>query len=199
MPRFIWTLLPAKKQPITHQYRDNDGSLEMQVPLTIRSDKNETPSHTHPRTMSILGLPQRVAEKYLGPRFTGWRFGVLHFAVWASVVFLINLIVMIWGMVATSGAKGVFYDGDCDRVKKLNTGLHLLINIFSTILLAGSNYTMQCLSAPTRREIDSAHSRQPGMYLDIGVPGIRNIGYISRRRAVLWVVLGLSSLPLHLL
>jgi hypothetical protein len=102
-------------------------------------------------------------------------------------------------LAATSGAKGVLFDGDCDRVKRLNTGLHLGINILSTILLAGSNYTMQCLSAPTRSEIDSAHNRKPGVYLDIGVPGIRNLGYISRRRVILWVALGLSSLPLHLL
>jgi hypothetical protein len=102
-------------------------------------------------------------------------------------------------LAATSGAKGVLVDGDCDRVKRLNIGLHLGINILSTILLAGSNYTMQCLSAPTRSEIDSAHNRKPSVYLDIGVPGIRNLGYISRRRVILWVALGLSSLPLHLL
>jgi len=149
--------------------------------------------------MTIVGLPKRAAEKHLGSRFTGWRFGVLNFAIWASVVFVMNFVGMILGFAATSGSRGVFFDGDCDRVETLNTGLHLGINILSTILLAGSNYTMQCLSAPTRSDIDAAHGRKPGMYLDIGVPSIRNLRHISRRRVILWAALALSSLPLHLL
>jgi hypothetical protein len=80
----------------------------------------------------------------------------------------------------------------------LNTGLHLAINILSTIILAGSNYTMQCLSAPTRSEIDAAHSPKHAVHLDVGILSIRNLNYISVRRTFLWLLLGLSSLPLHL-
>jgi hypothetical protein len=150
------SLLPTKKRPAIYQQWILDGSLEMQVPLTARSNKSRSSLDTShrllyliPTTTSILGLPKRAAEKYLGAYITGWRFGVLHFALWASVVFLINFIAKITGLAATISTKGVFYDGDCDRVKNLNTGLHLGINILSTILLAGINYTMQCLSAPT--------------------------------------------------
>jgi hypothetical protein len=73
----------------------------------------------------------------------------------------------------------------------------LLINALSTILLSASNYTMQCLSAPTRSEVDDAHST--GKWLDIGVPSVRNLGRIARKRVILWWLLGASSLPLHLL
>lgn len=55
---------------------------------------------------------------------------------------------------------------------------------------------MQCLSAPTRKEIDRAHAR--GVWLDIGIPSVRNLRYISKRRVLIWALLGLSSLPLHL-
>jgi hypothetical protein len=68
----------------------------------------------------------------------------------------------------------------------------------STLLLAASNYTMQCLSAPSRKEIDSAH-RSDG-YLDVGVQSLRNVvsGHVGGRKKVVWWVLLGSSLPLHL-
>jgi hypothetical protein len=57
---------------------------------------------------------------------------------------------------------------------------------------------MQCLSAPSRNEIDSAHGR--GGYMDVGVQSLRNVvsGYLGGRKKVLWWVLMGSSLPLHL-
>ncbi|KAF0316724.1 hypothetical protein GQ607_016066 [Colletotrichum asianum] len=79
----------------------------------------------------------------------------------------------------------------------LNTGIHVVINILSIILLAGSNYCMQCLIAPTRPEIDEAHSSQ--CWLDIGVPSIRNFWSIGRKRKAIWILLSASSLPLHLM
>ncbi|KAF2475426.1 uncharacterized protein BDR25DRAFT_279479 [Lindgomyces ingoldianus] len=130
-------------------------------------------------------------------RYTeGWRFGAINCAISASIVFLINFIVTIWGSAHKNANKGVLLEGDCDKVHQVNTGLHFLINLLSTILLGSSNYCMQCLSAPTRSEIDAAHAK--GIWLDIGVPSVRNLRHISQKRVGLWVALGISSLPLHL-
>lgn len=79
---------------------------------------------------------------------------------------------------------------------QIKTGLHLLINALSTILLNSSNYCMQCFSAPTRKELDKAHSK--GKWLDTGVMSTRNLRHIATKRVVLWWLLGVSSLPLHL-
>ncbi|KAH6638910.1 hypothetical protein C7974DRAFT_421557 [Boeremia exigua] len=130
-------------------------------------------------------------------RFSGWRFGTLNFAICASIVFLINLIVTIWGSAAHKEDENLLTEGECGRIKKMNSGLHILINVLSTMLLSGSNYCMQCLSAPTRGEIDKAHGERK--WLDIGVPSLRNLRRISRPRLVLWWLLAISSLPLHLL
>lgn len=143
------------------------------------------------------GPAKATPAEPLRPRLSGWRFGILHFAVWALIVFIVNLVVTIWGTVSLKKSQGVLSTGECGRMKTLNSGLHVLINILSTILLSGSNYCMQCLSAPTRREIDKAHAAR--CWLDIGVPSVRNLRHISRRRLVLWVLLAASSLPLHLL
>ncbi|KAH3907651.1 hypothetical protein HBI56_180470 [Parastagonospora nodorum] len=69
--------------------------------------------------------------------------------------------------------------------------------MFGTILLSGSSYCMQCMSAPNRKEIDEAHVIQ--RRLDIGVPSFRNFKHIRRGKLVLWALLGRSSFPLHLL
>lgn len=128
---------------------------------------------------------------------SGWRFGVLDFAIWASIVFVINLIVTAWGVATREENDRVLSQGNCGRIKKLNSGLHILINMFGTILLSGSSYCMQCMSAPNRKEIDEAHAARP--WLDIGVPSFRNLKHIRRGRLALWLLLGLSSVPLHLL
>ncbi|KAF5506131.1 hypothetical protein CGCS363_v004720 [Colletotrichum siamense] len=54
-----------------------------------------------------------------------------------------------------------FFSADCGRTTVTNTMLHLLINIFSTLVLASSNFFMQVLNAPTRSEADTAHAQVP--------------------------------------
>ena len=99
------------------------------------------------------------------------------------------------------GSNGVdinaFYTGDCSKAERISTGIHLAINVLSTLLLGASNMCMQLLAAPTRSEIDRAH--RDFYWLDIGVPSNRNLKYISRERLIVWVILGLSSVPLHFL
>ena len=55
---------------------------------------------------------------------------------------------------------------------------------------------MQCLSSPTRAEINKAHNEE--RWLDIGVLSVKNLRRVSWRRICLWWCLALSSIPLHL-
>jgi len=54
---------------------------------------------------------------------------------------------------------------------------------------------MQRLAAPTRAEVDDAHAKKK--WVDIGIPSIKNLLFIEKERVILWLLLGLSSLPLH--
>ncbi|KAF6821989.1 hypothetical protein CMUS01_11259 [Colletotrichum musicola] len=130
-----------------------------------------------------------------------WRRAALGFALTAVFTFAVNLGFVLW---ATTTKRSTIRNGvgtvaeqSCSSIKTLNTLVHLVINILSTILLAGSNYCMQCLIAPTRSEIDSAHKSKK--WLDVGVPSIRNFSGIADKRRLLWILLSVSSLPLHLL
>jgi hypothetical protein len=131
-------------------------------------------------------------------RFSGWRLRVFQALIAVGIVLCINIITLIVVPTVNGRDGGVttLFSGNCRKTKLLNSGIHVLINIFSTTLLAGSNYCMQVLSAPSREELDSAHNQR--VYLDIGVPSIRNLREIPRKRIILWALLGLSSIPLHL-
>lgn len=155
-------------------------------------------SHHHsPATRSIQVEP--AVNKKSKSVFAGWRFGVISGSVSVSVVLVLNLSFTIWTLSRRhiENQRGILHEGHCDEVRRLDTAAHVVINIFSTVILASSNYCMQCLSAPTRADIDQQHAR--GQWLDVGIPSMRNLRRISPKRALLWILLGLSSLPLHLL
>ncbi|KAF2822656.1 hypothetical protein CC86DRAFT_241953, partial [Ophiobolus disseminans] len=127
-----------------------------------------------------------------------WRFGIITGAVCSFLVFVLNLSLTIWAVSthAVRDGQTIVFEGSCMTSKQLNVMIHLVVNILGTILLGASNYCMQCLSAPTRLEVDKAHANMT--WLDIGVPSFRYLTRISRKRSILWVCVALSSMPLHL-
>ena len=129
----------------------------------------------------------------------GYHFGVLCCALAAGTVLLVNIIltVVVDTKYGISDGFATLQDGDCNKTKRLDLWLHLLINALSTLLLGASNYSMQCLSAPTRQALDAAHRRN--IWMDIGVPSVRNILRTSWPRKLLWCLLVMSSIPLHLI
>ena len=129
----------------------------------------------------------------------GYHFGMTWGAISCGTICLINIIVTIWAYAHFDirGGIGKIQEGDCNETKRLTLWIHLAINVFSTLLLGTSNYAMQCFSSPTRFEVDRAHAKK--VWLDIGVSSLRNLIHISKIRLSLWAILGLSSIPLHLL
>ncbi|KAH7116600.1 hypothetical protein B0J13DRAFT_630231 [Dactylonectria estremocensis] len=74
--------------------------------------------------------------------------------------------------------------------------LHVGLNAIAALALASSNLFMQLLCSPTRANVDEAHRR--GHSLEIGVQSIKNLWFLSAPKIVLWLMLGASSVPLHL-
>lgn len=108
-----------------------------------------------------------------------------------------NLIFTIWAAAKSkSGFEvGSIFAGEFEKVRKADSMVHVAINVMGTLLLGASNYTMQCLSSPTRQEVDVAHSR--GKYLDIGLPSLNNL--TGWKKKFVFTFLVLSTLPLHFL
>ena len=117
----------------------------------------------------------------------------------AGTVFLTNFLATVimrakWGIEPDINTLS---RGSCSKMSNINTGVHVVINVLSTLLLGASNLCMQLLVAPTRSEIDKAHARFK--WLNIGVPSIKNLRYIDRHRVRICLLLAISSLPLHFL
>jgi hypothetical protein len=164
---------------------------------------------------TVPAEPRQPESRFTRLRKEGWRFTVKTHVYAAMTVLVLNLIFLIVGEVQYNkthpkssstdrirtpqemDGQRVLHTGKCNIVKRLNIVAHLLINLSSTILLAASNFCMQCMSAPTREEIDKAHAQSK--WLDIGILSMRNLLNIDKKRVFLWFVLAFSSIPLHLL
>jgi hypothetical protein len=111
-----------------------------------------------------------------------------------------NIIILVVGAASYGGYKrsiAHLSQVSADHVSKWSRAFHILINILSTILLCASNYTMQVLNSATREDVDRAHSQ--GKYLDIGIFSTCNLQQITKKRLILWWMLGILLVPLHIL
>lgn len=52
----------------------------------------------------------------------------------------------------------VLMEDDCSEVKATDSKVHYALNMIAMLLVCESNYNKQCLTAPTRREVDGAYA-----------------------------------------
>ena len=133
-------------------------------------------------------------------RGKGWR-ASSKLALACAVVVLVTNIGLAIGISTRGMAMGdatfMVYAGSCTTTEMKDTWVHLALNIVATALLASSNYCMQLLSSPSRSEVDRAHAKRK--WLDIGIPSVRNLSSLKKKKVILWWILGISSIPLHLM
>ncbi|OQE15658.1 hypothetical protein PENSTE_c027G08766 [Penicillium steckii] len=131
--------------------------------------------------------------------FEGWRLQISVSTAAATVILSINItsLLIIRAKFPLVHDSVSFYTGSCQVAGRLAIAAHFIINIMSTILQTASNFSMQCLNSPTREEVDVAHSKS--IWLDIGTPSVRNIFRGSKAKGALWMLLALSSFPLHMI
>jgi hypothetical protein len=129
--------------------------------------------------------------------FSGWRGGVVVAICVTSFVLIVNVVLVILAKTRWNLKDGVAtaFSGSCKEAATWTRAMHFVINFLSSLLLGASNYCMQRLVAPTREEVNAAHSRK--RWLDIGIPSVRNLTWISKKRAIMWLLLAISSIPLH--
>jgi hypothetical protein len=145
-------------------------------------------------------LDRVISGRLAKSQFQGWRMGLLIGCCVSTTVLCINL--TMFAFISTQG-KGfqngvaIPWHGTAEDMSRRSSAMHVVINALSTVLLGASNYTMQVLSSPTRKDIAKAHARS--QYLDIGFLSTRNLSRIPRRRLVLFLIMGVSSIPIHLL
>ncbi|KAK3378237.1 hypothetical protein B0H63DRAFT_241722 [Podospora didyma] len=179
---------PKSRRRIFHEPREPDTS-------------SFRPSHFPERRTFSWWLPQILDDEDSKRRV--WlsrrsRALVLQVTL-IFTIFVTNLALTVFAVSRydSRNGVGVIYEGDSGTVQRLDQWIHLLSNLLSTGMLSASNYYMQLQAAPTRKNLDEAHTR--GKWLDIRVPSIKNLWYISNWRRSGWFLLAFSSVPIHLL
>lgn len=127
-----------------------------------------------------------------------WPSSQIRTCIFAAFAYAALLAADGWAFGSFSTQKGsaTVLESDCRMVKAVSTVIHLVMNILSTLLLGASTLTMQNLCAPTRREVDKAHSNR--QRLDIGIQSFRNIWFMGSWRLLLWALLACSATMIHL-
>lgn len=153
--------------------------------------------------LAFLALPLINKKDRQGQE---WVYGALFCTIETASILVLNLVLFL--VAVRKGYNGhipgkddlvsiPLYEGKCTVATRWSTGLHVIINILSTLLLAASNYVMQCLNAPSRADLDRAHAKRRWLY--IGTWSFKNFGAMDWKRKTLWALLFLSSTPIHLL
>lgn len=151
------------------------------------------------RTYGLFHGHSFETSQYVKKNVTGWKVGLRWATIATFTVFFANTIFLIVTIASHGNNDGMatLYSGKCDTVASYDTGIHILINILSTTLLGASSYVMQCLNSPSREQVDQAHAQ--GKTMDIGMPSFKNARRVGWRQTGLWLSLGISALPLHIL
>lgn len=131
---------------------------------------------------------------------TGWRLGTWVCCSATILCIIAEIALLIYAEKTSDGkGSGMLMEGNCEEVRKIELWLLLPLNIAGTILIGTSNYVMQVVCAPGRKEIDEAHA----LARPITVGGISFNDMAPRTanklRRSIWWTLGLSSVPIHFL
>jgi hypothetical protein len=179
---------------------ETEGLLDVEV------QAGHSPSDARFASKALIGpfLSGLEMDKERPSIWTKWRskhrtvlIATCAVAGFATTINLVTAVVFRYKHSAKGGYEGELFRGDCTFASRLNLGLHIAINVISTMLLSASNLCMQLLLAPTRAMIDKAHAQK--RWLDIGIPGFHNFRHATLKKRAVWVVLAISSLPLHFL
>ncbi|RAR12289.1 hypothetical protein DDE83_004177 [Stemphylium lycopersici] len=138
----------------------------------------------------------------------GWRrTGIINLvSIWLLSIVILTLLSVSASNFRKHDTEGdvpapglsVIYRGSCSHSSNVDISVHILINAIGTLIIASSNFFMQILTAPTRKDIDRAHQRQKS--LEIGVQSLHNLAQetASCTKGFFWMLLCLSSIPFHL-
>ena len=144
---------------------------------------------------------QRDAEagKVIKRLWNGWQKGIVTACTCTIITLIINVSVYLWTRTKATSNQGtyVLFESDNDTTKKAEIWIHLVINILSTTILIGSNYTLQVLQSPTRYATNLAHKQHKS--LCIGASSFKNWTFMSWQRKALYISMVILMLPLHLL
>jgi hypothetical protein len=132
-----------------------------------------------------------------GPWKEKWRRMLLMWTVVAWIVLVTHICAAALLPKGDFGLGILAESKDCASFKRKHTAWSLFLNTLATLVFVASNYGLQCLSSPTREDLDAAHAE--GHAMEVGLPSVKNLLRIGWTRRVIWLLLATSGLPMHAL
>lgn len=145
------------------------------------------------------GRERLIAHVSVIRRQPTWRIIVLVNIIIVGLLLMTYLAFLIWiydNIHVRHGLATVF-DGACSQASKTGAYAHFTTCAFAVLLFTAGSHGVQLLLSPTRDEVENAHSRN--RWLHIGVGGLRNMRWISKRRLIKAILLATTSLSLPFL
>jgi hypothetical protein len=139
LTHFVNKRLGFKRIEQSQRVSGKEDSFELQTSSSSPYEPILATGSANPPETGVSKQSLAAYRRWLSP---GWRSGLFNCACSVIVVFVINLTVTVWGTVHGNAQQDVAFDVDCREVSKINSGLHIIINLLGTVLLASSNYCM---------------------------------------------------------
>jgi hypothetical protein len=179
-----------------HRFREDATSGAVHSASVLLRGRAKQPDVAEEETAEDdLRLSKTFKQKYVSGRTVSLRF----LATCVAMILILNVAVLIYSAKrgpSTSASLLVAQD-QCSTIKKLDVGLHALINVLGILALAAVGGFITALSSPSREDLNRAH--RVGAWFDIGVPSIRNLKYIGRTRKYMCIIIYLLSFPIHIM
>lgn len=187
----------TKMSPSTSSYNSRDINFihEATTYSTAEQAQDDPPGKSD--GTNITSYSVQPTELATARSNNGWRGGIRYCIAATLSVLIANVAFAAWTSTRRDPDRGsILYRGSCTKASKYDTVAHAVINILSTLLVGAGNYCMHILVSPTRHDIDICHAKK--VTLDVGLNSISNLFKIGWKRRAAWLVLALTSIPLHL-
>lgn len=123
-----------------------------------------------------------------------WRIIIIVNIIFASLLLVTYLAFLIWmynNLHLRHGLAKVF-SGACSQASRTGAYAHFATCAFAVLLFAAGSHGVQILLSPTRDEVENARSRD--RWVHIGIGGLRNMKWISKRRLCRAILLAATSI-----
>ena len=184
------------------RYESEEPAQSLRTPSeSLKAPSQSSANAKHDYTAIELnedGISTIKPEKEKGGN--QWATGIRLSAYANAVVLVVNIVLTILGASYGNQFSSVLvstYHGNCAHTKKVATGLHIMINILSTTLVATSSYCCQLLMAPARQDIDHAHAHR--VWLPIGTFNVKMLTLLPRNRKIMWFLMFGTSIAIQLM
>jgi hypothetical protein len=176
-------------------------------PCPAHTDMEYSAMYTAPYRKPLVERLEEYEHRLFSTQFfsifynnfvSGWHAGLIRAFVLSSCAFIFNIVIYAWlySTHNTRAGTATIMNESCTKVQNANIVVHAGLNVISTMVLGASTYAMQGMTAPTREEVDEAHAK--GIWLEIGTHSVRNLFHVKKRNLWIWMLLALTSMPLHL-